>query len=263
MTEHQGDHHATIEALFAENRTFAPPSGFVENATFADPDIYARASADPEGFWAEQAESLSWFRKWDQVLEWDPPFAKWFIGGKLNVAYNCLDRHVEAGRGDRVAFHWEGEPGDTKTITYAELLVEVSKTANALKELGVEKGDRVAVYMPMILEAPIALLACARIGAPHTMVFGGFSAESLRDRINDATCKVVITADGGYRRGAAAALKPNVDIALEDAPSVEKVLVAKRTGAEVAMQEGRDVWWDEIVSRQSDDCPPEEMDQLY
>ncbi len=158
----------------------------------------------------------------DQVLEWDAPFAKWFVGGKLNVAYNCIDRHVEAGLGDKVAFDWEGEPGDTKSITYAELLVEVSKTANALKELGVQKGDRVAVYMPMILETPIALLACARIGAPHTMVFGGFSAQLLLDRMTDATCKVVITADGGYRRGAAAALKPNVDIALEDAPSVER-----------------------------------------
>ncbi|MDQ3444214.1 MAG: AMP-binding protein, partial [Chloroflexota bacterium] len=257
MTEHKGDHHATIEALFAESRTFPPPAEFVNSATLADPAIYHEANADTEAFWAKHAESLSWFRKWDQVLEWDPPFAKWFLGGTLNVAYNCLDRHVEAGRGDKVAFHWEGEPGDRKSITYAELLVEVSKTANALKELGVKKGDRVAVYMPMILEAPIALLACARIGAPHTMVFGGFSAESLRDRINDAECTVVITADGGYRRGAAAALKPNVDAALEGAPSVQKVLVAKRTGEVVTMVDGRDVWWDEIVARQSDDCPPE------
>ncbi len=260
MTEHSGDRHATIEALFAESRTFPPPEGFVGAATLADPAIYEEAQADPAAFWARQAESLSWFRKWDQVLEWDPPFAKWFLGGQLNVAYNCLDRHVEAGRGDRIAYHWEGEPGDQKSITYAELLTEVSKTANALKELGVKKGDRVAVYMPMILEAPIALLACARIGAPHTMVFGGFSAESLRDRINDAQCKVVITADGGYRRGAAAALKPNVDAALDGAPSVEKVLVAKRTGQDVDMVEGRDVWWDEIVPRQGEDCPPEHMD---
>jgi len=260
MTERPGDRHATIEALFAENRTFPPPPDFVAAANYADLAIYERANADPEAFWAEEAESLSWIRKWDQVLDWDPPFAKWFIGGKLNVAYNCLDRHVEAGRGDRVAFHWEGEPGDTKSITYSELLTSVCRTANALKELGVQKGDRVAVYMPMILEAPIALLACARIGAPHTMVFGGFSAESLRDRINDATCKVVITADGGYRRGAPTELKPNVDVALEDAPSVEKVLVAKRIGGDVAMREGRDVWWDDIVTRQSDQCPPEEMD---
>jgi len=260
MTEHKGDHHATIEALFAESRTFPPPAEFVNSATLADPAIYHEANSDTEAFWAKHAESLSWFRKWDQVLEWDPPYAKWFLGGTLNVAYNCLDRHVEAGRGDKVAFHWEGEPGDRKSITYAELLVEVSKTANALKELGVTKGDRVAVYMPMILEAPIALLACARIGAPHTMVFGGFSSESLRDRINDAECTVVITADGGYRRGAASALKPNVDAALEGAPSVQKVLVAKRTGEAVTMVDGRDVWWDEIVDRQSDDCPPEHMD---
>jgi acetyl-CoA synthetase len=260
MTANQGDHQATIEALFAENRTFPPPQSFVDQANLTDPAIYEQALADPEAFWAEQAESLSWFRKWDQVLDWSPPFAKWFVGGKLNVAYNCLDRHVEAGRGDKVAYHWEGEPGDTRTITYAELLTEVSRTANALKELGVKKGDRVAIYMPMILELPIALLACARIGAPHTVVFGGFSAEALRDRINDAECKAVITADGGYRRGAPSALKPNVDLALNDTPSIEHVLVARRTNEAVDMQEGRDVWWDEIVGRQSDTCPCEEMD---
>ncbi len=260
MTVNQGDHQATIEALLAENRTFPPPASFVEQANQSDPAIYEQALADPEAFWAEQADSLTWFKKWDQVLDWNPPFAKWFVGGKLNVAYNCLDRHVEAGRGDKVAFHWEGEPGDTRSITYAELLVEVSRAANALKELGVKKGDRVAIYMPMILELPIALLACARIGAPHTVVFGGFSAEALRDRINDADCNVVITADGGYRRGAPSALKPNVDLALEGTPSIEHVLVARRTGEEVDMREGRDVWWDEIVSRQSDTCPCEEMD---
>jgi len=182
------------------------------------------------------------------------------------VAYNCLDRHVEAGKGDKVAFHWEGEPGDSRSITYAELLTEVSKTANALKELGVKRGDRVAIYMPMILELPIALLACARIGAPHTVVFGGFSAESLRDRINDAQCEVVITADGGYRRGTPSALKPNVDEAIESTPTVTKVLVAKRTNQPVEMIEGRDYWWNEIVDRQSDQCEPEQMeseDMLY
>ncbi len=260
MTVHQGDHHATIEALLAENRTFPPPESFVKQANYSDPAIYEQALADPEAFWAEQAESLSWFKKWDQVLDWNPPFAKWFVGGKLNVAYNCLDRHVEAGRGDKIAFHWEGEPGDTRSISYSELLTEVSRTANALKELGVKKGDRVAVYMPMILELPIALLACARIGAPHTVVFGGFSAEALRDRINDADCSLVITADGGYRRGAPSALKPNVDQALKETSTVKHVLVARRTGEEVDMEEGRDVWWDEIVNRQSDSCPCEEMD---
>ncbi|MDQ3540397.1 MAG: acetate--CoA ligase [Chloroflexota bacterium] len=251
---------ATIEALYAEDRTFPPSPAFVGAANLSDPEVYKRANADPEAFWAEQAESLSWYTRWDTVLDWDPPFAQWFVGGTLNVAYNCIDRHVEAGKGDKVAFHWEGEPGDSRSITYSELLVEVSRTANALKELGVQKGDRVAIYMPMILELPIALLACARIGAPHTVVFGGFSAEALRSRINDATCKLVITADGGYRRGAAAALKPNVDLALEDAPSVEHVLVAKRTGEPVEMKDGRDVWWDDIVARQDDTCEPERMD---
>ncbi|HYI26105.1 MAG TPA: acetate--CoA ligase [Thermomicrobiales bacterium] len=258
---HQPDQpQATIEYLLDENREFPPSAGFVAQANYSDPAIHERAAADPEAFWAEQAESLSWYKKWDQVLDWNPPFAQWFVGGKLNVAYNCLDRHVEAGKGDKVAYYWEGEPGDTRAITYSELLTEVCKTANALKELGVQKGDRVAVYMPMILEAPVALLACARIGAPHSMVFGGFSAEALRDRINDAQCTVVITADGGYRRGAAAALKPNVDKALEETPSVQKVLVARRTGGDVTMVEGRDVWWDVVVPRQSDECPPEEMD---
>ena len=260
------DSRATIEALYGESRTFAPPASFVANANYSDPAIYDEANADPEAFWAKQAESLSWYKKWDTVLDWNPPFAKWFDGGKLNVAYNCLDRHVEAGKGDKVAFHWEGEPGDSRSITYAELLSEVSKTANALKELGVKRGDRVAIYMPMILELPIALLACARIGAPHTVVFGGFSAESLRDRINDAQCEVVITADGGYRRGEPSALKPNVDEAIKGTPTIAKVLVAKRTNQPVDMVEGRDVWWDEIVDRQSDQCEPEQMeseDMLY
>jgi len=260
------DSRATIEALYGESRTFAPSASFVANANYSDPGIYDEANADPEAFWAKQAESLSWYKKWDKVLEWDPPFAQWFGGGKLNVAYNCLDRHVEAGKGDKVAFHWEGEPGDSRSITYAELLTEVSKTANALKELGVKRGDRVAIYMPMILELPIALLACARIGAPHTVVFGGFSAESLRDRINDAQCEVVITADGGYRRGTPSALKPNVDEAIESTPTVTKVLVAKRTNQPVEMIEGRDYWWNEIVDRQSDQCEPEQMeseDMLY
>ena len=260
------DSRATIEALYGESRTFAPPASFVANANYSDPGIYDEANADPETFWAKQAESLTWYKKWDKVLEWDPPFAKWFGGGKLNVAYNCLDRHVEAGKGDKVAFHWEGEPGDSRSITYSELLTEVSKTANALKELGVKRGDRVAIYMPMVLELPISLLACARIGAPHTVVFGGFSAESLRDRINDAQCEVVITADGGYRRGAPSALKPNVDEAIKETPTVAKVLVAKRTNQPVDMVDGRDVWWDEIVDRQSDQCEPEQMeseDMLY
>ncbi|HVL24068.1 MAG TPA: acetate--CoA ligase [Thermomicrobiales bacterium] len=261
MVDHYQEEFDAIEVLLQENRTFPPSEAFVKQANYADPAIYERAKADPEAFWAEQAEALTWFKKWDQVLDWsNAPFAQWFVGGKLNVAYNCLDRHVEAGNGDKVAYYWEGEPGDSLTLTYADLLREVSKTANALKELNVAKGDRVCIYMPMIPELPIALLACARIGAPHTVVFGGFSADAVRDRIEDAQAEIVITADGGYRRGQPAALKPNVDEAVAGAPSVEKVLVVKRTGQDVPMQEGRDFWWHDVVDRQSEECPPEEMD---
>src|SRR5207248_5938694 len=188
----------------------------------------------------------TWFDDFGTVLEWDLPFAKWFIGGTLNVSYNCLDRHVEAGRGDKVAFHWEGEPGDTRTITYADLLDEVQRFANVLKALGVRRGDRVAIYMPMIPELPVAMLACTRIGAAHSVVFGGFSSDALRDRINDAEAKVLITADGGWRRGAAVPLKPAADIALADTPSITGVVVVERTGNDVAMVEGRDQWWHRV-----------------
>ena len=249
-----------IEALLSEKRTFPPASEVTSGAGITDRSLYERAEEDPEAFWAEQAESLSWFRKWDRVLEWEPPFAKWFVGGQLNVSYNCLDRHVEGGRGDRIAYYWEGEPGDRLTLTYAELLEKVCQCANALKELGVQRGDRVAIYMPMIPELPIAMLACTRLGAPHTVVFGGFSAQSLSDRINDAQAKLVITADGGYRRGSAAALKVNVDQALESTPSIEHVLVVKRTGQDVAMRDGRDLWWEDVVSSQATICEPEAMD---
>ncbi len=257
---------ATIAALLAEDRTFPPPPAFAAQANAGDPSIYQRAAADLEGFWAEAATRLDWFKPWDTVLEWDAPFAKWFGGGQINVAYNCLDRHVAAGRGDRVAYHWEGEPGDRKTMTYAELLSEVCQCANALKELGVKRGDRVAIYLPMILELPIAMLACARIGAPHTVVFGGFSAAALSDRINDAAAKLVVTADGGYRRGQKVGLKTNVDEALRSTSTVEHVLVAKRTGQDVAMEAGRDVWWHDVVARQGTTCEPERMeseDMLY
>ena len=220
----------TISALYAEHRTFPPPAAFAAQANVSDPEIYERAAADPESYWAGEAESIDWIKPWDSVLSWDPPFARWFDGGQLNVSYNCLDRHVERGDGDRVAYYWEGEPGDSRVITYRDLLHEVQQCANALKSLGISKGDRVAIYMPMIPELPVAMLACARIGAPHTVVFGGFSSSALADRINDAEATVVITADGGFRRGLHAGLKVNVDAAMESTPGVTSVLVVKRTG---------------------------------
>jgi acetyl-CoA synthetase len=250
----------TIAALLDENRIFPPPQDFAASAVVTDPGIYQRASSNLEGFWADEAKRLDWFKPWDQVLDWQPPFAKWFVGGKLNVAWNCLDRHVANGKGDRVAYYWEGEPGDTRVLTYAELSDEVNRCANALKELGVARGDRVAIYMPMIPELALAMLACARIGAPHTVVFGGFSATALSDRINDAQAKLVITADGGNRRGAQVALKSNVDIALESTPSIERTLVVRRTGQDISMTADRDLWWHDIIPRQSTDCPAEEMD---
>jgi acetyl-CoA synthetase len=252
---------AAIEDYFVEDRTFPPPEGFKERSLAASPFLYDEADQDYQGFWAKQAaELLDWFEDWHTICEWNLPFAKWFIGGKLNVSYNCLDRHVAAGRGDKVAYHWEGEPGDTRTITYADLLAEVQKFANALKSLGVRKGDRVAIYMPMIPELPVAMLACARIGAPHSVVFGGFSPDSLVDRINDAECKVVITADGGFRRGAPAMLKPNVDTALADTPSVEHVVVVKRVDEPVEMVDGRDHWYADLVAAADAECPAESMD---
>ncbi len=249
-----------IAALLAEHRVFEPPPGFTANAIVNDPSIYERAAADPEGFWAEQAERLAWFRRWDTVLEWNPPFAKWFVGGTLNASYNCLDRHVEAGGGDKVAFHWEGEPGDTRTLTYREMLEEVGRFANALKALGVRRGDRVAIYMGMVPELPIAMLACARIGAPHSVVFGGFSSEALRDRIQDAQAKVLITQDGGYRRGQVVELKKAADEALRECPSVEHVITVRRTGGDHPFTPGRDLWYHDLVAEQPAECPPEEMD---
>ncbi|HKG25014.1 MAG TPA: acetate--CoA ligase [Thermomicrobiales bacterium] len=262
----RGSTEATIAALLDEDRTFLPSPDFAAQANVNDPAIYERAKNDLEGFWADEAKKLDWYKPWDTVLKWEPPFAEWFVGGQINVSYNCLDRHVNAGRGDKIAYYWEGEPGDRRTLTYADLLDEVSRCANALKELGVRRGDRVAIYMPMIPELPIAMLACTRIGAPHTVVFGGFSATALSDRINDAEAKLVITADGGFRRGSAAGLKPNVDAALESTTTVAHVLVVKRTGQDVEIQDGRDVWWHDIVPRQEAVCEPERMeseDMLY
>jgi acetyl-CoA synthetase len=220
---------------------------------------YDEAKADRLAFWAKQAERLDWAQKWDKVLEWDAPFAKWFVGGKLNVAVNCVDRHVASGHGDQVAIHWEGEPGDTRTITYAQLQDEVCKAANALLELGVKTGDRVMIYLPMIPEAVFSFLACARIGAPHSVVFGGFSADSLRNRIDDAQAKLLITADGGYRRGKPSALKPNADEGVAGT-GIENVLVVRRTGEEIPWTEGRDVWWHDVVDRQSTSHAPEFFD---
>ena len=251
----------TIENYFVEERTFPPPPDFAANALANDRSLYDEADADVEAFWARQARELvTWFEDFDAILEWDLPDAKWFLGGKLNVSYNCLDRHIEAGRGDKVAYHWEGEPGDTRTITYADLYDEVRRFANVLKSLGVAKGDRVAIYMPMIPELPVAMLACTRIGAAHSVVFGGFSPDSLIDRINDAECGVVITADGGYRRGAASGLKVNVDAAVASTPTVRSIVVVERTGQDVEMEEGRDHWYHELMAAAPTDCPPEPMD---
>src|SRR5215813_8173483 len=228
----------TLENLLREERRFTPPAAFAAAANVTA-DAYDKASADRLGFWEEQANRLTWAKPWEQVLDWsNPPFAKWFVGGQINVAYNCLDRHVEAGRGDKVAIHWEGEPGDTRTITYADLHKLVCQAANALTSLGIGAGDRVAIYLPMIPEAAIAMLACARIGATHSVVFGGFSADAVADRNNDAKSKVVITADGGWRRGKVVPLKANVDAALEKSPTVEKCIVFNRCDQAVVMRPG-------------------------
>src|SRR5579872_84 len=257
-----------IEALFAENRTFPPSEEFKKRAQWTDPQIYDIAAKDPDAFWASQAERLDWFQKWDTILQWDEKtkVARWFDGGKLNASYNCLDRHVQSGHGKQVAYYWEGEPGDARTLTYEDLLKETCRLANALKSLGVRKGDRVAVYMGMVPELPIALLACSRIGAIHSVVFGGFSADSLRDRILDGECKVLITQDQGWRRGGKIPLKQIADEAIKDTPSVEKTIVLRRIGDPVEMKAGRDLWYHDIVPKQSDECPPEQMeaeDPLY
>jgi len=246
-----------IDHLLSESRRFAPPAQFAADAV-ATADLYAQAAADDTGFWAAQARELHWHTPFTQVLDWsNPPFASWFADGELNVAYNCLDRHVEAGNGERVALLWEGEPGDSRHVTYAELTDEVKRLANVLQDLGIGEGDRVAIYMPMIPEAIAAMLAVARVGAIHSVIFGGFSADSLRSRIDDAGAKLVITADGGYRKGKVSALKPAVDMALSDRngsgvqESVEHVLVVRRGGNDVEWTEGRDIWWHDVVPQAS------------
>jgi acetyl-CoA synthetase len=251
----------TIEDYFLEERTFPPSPEFKAAALTSDDSLYREADADYEAFWARQArELLTWNSDFDTTLEWELPFAKWFVGGTLNVSENCLDRHVANGIGDRVAYHWEGEPGDTRTITYSDLLEEVKKFANVLKGLGLEKGDRVAIYMPMIPELPVAMLACTRIGVAHSVIFGGFSPDSIIDRVHDGECKVIITADGGYRRGAASLLKPNVDEAVVLCPSVTDVVVVQRTNSDVTMVEGRDHWYHELMATAAPECPAEPMD---
>ncbi|GAA4982169.1 acetyl-CoA synthetase [Nonomuraea thailandensis] len=263
--ETAGNEPQALSNLLKENRRFEPPADLAAAANVTEA-AYNEAAADRLAFWERAAERLTWAKRWDTTLEWKAPFAKWFVGGELNVAYNCVDRHVEEGRGDKVAYHWEGEPeGDTRTLTYNDLKREVGKAANALQELGVGKGDRVAIYMPMIPELPIAMLACARIGAIHSVVFGGFSASALKSRIDDADAKLVITADGGYRRGKPSALKPTVDEAVAECPQVEHVLVVRRTGEDVATS-GKDVWWHDLVERQSDQHtaePHDAEDPLY
>jgi acetyl-CoA synthetase len=257
-------HQHDIESILREGRKFPPPPEFSRAANVKSMAEYEaicrRAEQDPEGFWAECAKELAWFKPFDKVLEWKFPFAKWFLNGKLNASYNCLDRHLTTARRNKAALIWEGEPGDTRVLTYQMLASEVARCANALKSLGVKEGDRVAIYMPLVPEAAIAMLACARIGAIHSVIFGGFSAEALVDRINDAEARVCITADAGWRRGQEVALKPNVDEALKRCPSVEHCIVLRRTGAKVVMQKGRDVWWDELVPQQSPVCAPAELD---
>jgi acetyl-CoA synthetase len=256
------DHDSAIDALLQEHREFAPPDDFRKNANANDPNIWAKASRDREAYWASWAEQLDWDRKWDKVLEWNPPYAKWFVGGRINAAYNCLDRHL-ATRGDKLALIWEGEPGEVRRVTYRELHEEVSKFANALKSLGVTTGDRVAIYLPLVVEAAVAMLACARIGAVHSVVFGGFSAEALRDRIQDAEAKCLITATSGYRRGSLVPLKKTADDAVADCPTIESVVVVQRTEDTGAMTAGRDHWYHDLVKDAAADCPPVFVDSEH
>jgi acetyl-CoA synthetase len=259
--------HNEIESILNESRVFDPPRSFSETALVKSlaeyEEIYSQAAADPEAFWAKQAEELDWFKKWDKVLEWNEPFAKWFVGGKINIAHNCLDRHLTTWRKNKAAFIWEGEPGEVRTLTYQQLHQEVCRFANVLKKTRVKAGDRVALYMPLVPELAIAMLACARIGATHTVIFGGFSADAISDRVNDGQCKVIVTADGGYRRGREIKLKPVVDMAVKQCPGVEHVIVYRRTGTKVSMTAGRDHWWHELEQTVGTDCPAEPLDSEH
>ena len=253
-----------IDSILQESRVFPPSAEFSAKSHIKSLEeyerIYNEAKADPEKFWGGVAEQLHWFKKWDKVLEWNAPWAKWFVGGQINLSYNCLDRHVQSWRRNKAALIWEGEPGDTRTLTYQQLLIEVQKFANVLKGLGIKKGDRVAIYMGMVPELPVAMLACARIGAVHSVIFGGFSANAIVDRVTDQHAVAVITQDGGHRRGTEVKLKNTVDEALHRCPSVKHVVVVKRTGSAVTMEDGRDRWWHELMASASDECPAEHLD---
>jgi acetyl-CoA synthetase len=256
-----------IDSVLSEDRVFPPPEGFSIQAHIQSMEELERlrteANADPESFWARMAEEVHWFRKWDKVLQWEPPHAQWFLGGKLNISYNCLDRHLSTWRRNKAALIWEGEPGDGRTLTYQQLHTEVCKFANVLKNAGVERGDRVALYMPLIPELAISMLACARIGATHSVVFGGFSSAALIDRINDASCKLVVTADGGWRRGSEVKLKAAVDEALKQTPTVKACIVVRRTGSPLQMKAGRDFWWHELMETVPLECQPEQLDSEH
>jgi len=258
---------SNIESVLHEDRVFPPPEAFAREAHISSTEEYERlrdeAEASPEAFWARMAEELRWFKKWDTVLKWEPPHAEWFVGGKINVSDNCLDRHLATWRRNKAALIWEGEPGETRTLTYLQLHTEVCRFANVLKRAGVVKGDRVALYMPLIPELAIAMLACARIGATHSVIFGGFSTQAIVDRVNDAGCKLVVTADGGFRRGQEVKLKPAVDEALKHTPTVTGCIVVRRTGSDIHMEAGRDYWWHEMMETIGADCPAEQLDSEH
>lgn len=256
-----------IESVLQESRLFLPSAEFSARAhikSFEEYEkIYQEAERDPEAFWASVAENLAWFKKWDTILQWDEPHAKWFVGGRINASYNCLDRHLNSWKRNKAAIIWEGEPGEIRTLTYQQLYQQVCRFANVLKKLGVSKGDRVAIYMPLVPEAIVAMLSCARIGATHSVIFGGFSAEAVADRINDCQCKLIVTADGGYRRGNEIKLKETVDTAIKKTPSIEHVIVFKRTGSPISMEPGRDHWWHELMEAVDENCPAEELDSEH
>ncbi len=260
--------NAQITSVLKEERFFEPPEPFRKQALIGSDEEYRKlwneAKDQPESFWGRQAkEHLDWFTPFEKVLEWEAPHAKWFLGGKINASYNCVDRHMKTWRKNKAAIVWEGEPGDTRVLTFSELHREVCKFANGLKSLGIKPGDRVTIYMPMVPELAIAVLGCARVGAVHSVIFGGFSSEAIADRNNDAEAKLVITADGGWRRGHVVPLKKNVDLAMAKSPTVENVVVCRRTESEVQMQAGRDVWWHDLVAEQSSDCPAEVLDSEH